>query len=736
MDLTDEGVVKIYLAVLVVASMTAGTAVAQERGSPGNSSGVGFDLQHYDCEETEFSQTKHVGQYLRGRYQEWLESYVVEGNERHTICISQLVPSIGTLSERDALSLLKASAGLDDQERASAISNSASHGRVIEDPRQIDPIPLGIVDPASRESSLRERSQSVAPSTKTKSAPHVPSTIETFAIREGVPVTGRPQDSAGSSSPTVKESSHAPPINNDQPPPQPLFRDTAPTRDDETGSATVEDNRKRALVDSVDDRIRVGSATTFPWNTIAFLYIRYPDGTEGSCTGTLVGPYTVLTAGHCIHSRDHGGFASSVSVAPGQTQSTFFGVTSQPFGERFAQRGVTTDRWKSTSGGSSHTIREYKYDYAAVFFDQPWTHTQTFMPIVYDDPNGGVNLAGYPGIVDNKPNTFGMFTEFGPESLNSILFWRDLQLREFVLDASPGNSGGPFFLYYSATNANELTGTASYIVQGEEIAGGPWMGGENETTIKSWVNWTPDIELPTAQKDGVRLTALLGTGSYASFFRFFNASAESGTAQVTLSDAVTGETLGNWISGVVEPRASRQFAVSEIQDALSLSNAPSLFYAANITSEFDGYMQHIAWNPDGASLTNLTGCGTGLSNDVISIMNFHSSNLSDGYSSIMYFHNVGSETAEAIVDIYDAVDGNYIGGFIWREVPPDGTRSLDSEGVDFYLNEFFGFTPSASQSHYNIELNGDFPGYMQHAIDNTGAGVVTSMTAKCDLRAE
>lgn len=732
--MTRRGHVSVGAALAVGYTALAAAALAQERTPLGPSQSISAALEQYDCGRIDGAQTKHVGQFVAGRYQEWLESYVVAGSEHQTLCITQVIPSRGTLSRDDALALLLASAGLDLRERARALMNSETTRREITPDREVRPIPLGEVSPDSVERATRERRQSTEPTAG--ATPDVPSGIEAFSIRDGSPTMGRNRDDAAprldpGAVPDPGASDHV------QEAPKPRRRDEPPQ--DENGATLIPRlERERAQVDAIDDRVRVSSTTSFPWNTIAILYVEFPDGSEGTCTGTLVSPRTVLTAGHCIHSRDNGGLASYVSVAPGQNMSLFFGIVTQPFGERFAQYGATTERWKSVSGGGSHPIKDYKYDYAALFFEQPWTYTQTFMPIVYRDTGGPVNSAGYPGTVDNRPNVFGMWHDFGPETAISTLYWRDLQIREFALDSSPGNSGGPFWLYYSSTNRSELTGTLSYGVANKEVAGGPWMGGDNETTIRSWVNWTPGSPLPSADKKGLRMTALAGaaTDVYASYLRFYNASAASGTVRVALSDAETGATLGSWTSAPIQPRASRQFAIADIEKATTPAIATPTIYTASITSTFDGYMQHIAWNPGGASLTNMTGCSNGLSDDVTTIINFHSSRLADGYASTMYFHNVGSRTAEASVDIYDAANGSYIGGFVWDDVPPDATYYLDSEDVDFYLKQFYGFVPSASQNHYIIELDGDFPGYMQHAIDNAGAGVITSMTAKCDLRAE
>ena len=496
---------------------------------------------------------------------------------------------------------------------------------------------------------------------------------------------------------------------------------------------------ERPSVDEVDDRDRVSIAESSPWKFISILYLGFPDGLDIRCTGIIVSPHTILTAGHCVHSRDNDGFVNRATAAPGQTQSSNLGSVNQPFGERSANRVNTTARWTNLSGGSTHPRADYKYDYGALFFTEPWTYTNTFMPIVFDDTGGSANSAGYPATVNGVSGNLGMWRHYGLETSDSISFWRNSQIREFALDISGGNSGGPFWNFDPTTLVRELHGISTYAPGGEEIAGGPWMGGGNESLIRSWVNWTPDgDEVPTAEKQGLRLTGVTSGGypGMSSFLRFYNASANPGSVTVVISAGESGNQLGTWTSDTIPTNASRQYESSQIEAESVPQIFPSeSFYAVSIESEFDGYVQHVNWNDEGASLTNLTGCDTGISNDVSTLMNFHSSNLSDGYESTLYFHNVGSEPAVAIVWIYDSVTGEYIGGIQFDEVPPDATYVLTSSVVDYYLNDFYDFTPASNQNHYNVVLSGDFPGYIQHVIDNDVAGVYTNMATKCDLRA-
>lgn len=76
-----------------------------------------------------------------------------------------------------------------------------------------------------------------------------------------------------------------------------------------------------------DDRRRITDTTTFPYRTICKLKITYPNGETRGGTGFLVSRRTVLTAGHCVHSRGRGGWATRIEVIPGMN-----GSSSAPFG--------------------------------------------------------------------------------------------------------------------------------------------------------------------------------------------------------------------------------------------------------------------------------------------------------------------------------------------------------------------------------------------------------------------
>ncbi len=66
-----------------------------------------------------------------------------------------------------------------------------------------------------------------------------------------------------------------------------------------------------------DDRAEILNTNTAPWRWICQLLMKFPNGNFIG-TGWLIGPRTVMTAGHCLYdSRRGGGWAQSIEIIPG-----------------------------------------------------------------------------------------------------------------------------------------------------------------------------------------------------------------------------------------------------------------------------------------------------------------------------------------------------------------------------------------------------------------------------------
>ncbi len=88
-----------------------------------------------------------------------------------------------------------------------------------------------------------------------------------------------------------------------------------------------------------------------PYRMIVLLEIAFPSGAHAGCTGFMVGPHTVGTAGHCLRSATEGR-ASAIRVIPGVS-----GLTA-PYGTFLASGFTTTTAWDAT--------QDNRYDFGTV----------------------------------------------------------------------------------------------------------------------------------------------------------------------------------------------------------------------------------------------------------------------------------------------------------------------------------------------------------------------------------
>jgi V8-like Glu-specific endopeptidase len=86
------------------------------------------------------------------------------------------------------------------------------------------------------------------------------------------------------------------------------------------------DEVSRAVV-GTDDRVQVTNSADYYRRVVGWLYMVYPNGEAGTCSGTLIGPASVITAAHCVYDHDGGGWATDVWFYPGATS-----LNELPFG--------------------------------------------------------------------------------------------------------------------------------------------------------------------------------------------------------------------------------------------------------------------------------------------------------------------------------------------------------------------------------------------------------------------
>ena len=309
----------------------------------------------------------------------------------------------------------------------------------------------------------------------------------------------------------------------------------------------------------VDDRQPVTNTTEYPWNTLAYFTATYPSGGSFRCSATLVSPYVAVTAGHCVHNAQRGGYIASGRIYPGQRQTTLGdGNAVRPYGSKGDIAAVqTTAQWTQMSGAESYSITDYRYDYAAVQFQTPFTHTSTFMPVLYGNTTGPVTSAGYPGTVQAR-SALGLWSHTGAETSRSQSY-RNNHVREFAVDASGGNSGGAFFYADPNTGQRYLVGSLSYGDELNDRSGGLWYDNWNQGLIASWVAWVPGKETIASSTSGLRVASVFSSTQpeMISYLRFYNASGSASTVDVTLADYETGALLATWRSPALPAGTAR-----------------------------------------------------------------------------------------------------------------------------------------------------------------------------------
>ena len=155
---------------------------------------------------------------------------------------------------------------------------------------------------------------------------------------------------------------YAPPIAGAEAAPVPIldaWYATYPTR----GIEAVFEAGVNELVFGGDDRERVDDTTIVPFKWITMLEITAGDGSRWRGTGWLASRYLVVTAGHCLHMANRGGWVASIRVR--------FGANGDGEGNLVAEAAppVTATQFRSVAGWVRN--QDPEADYGAVILPTP-----------------------------------------------------------------------------------------------------------------------------------------------------------------------------------------------------------------------------------------------------------------------------------------------------------------------------------------------------------------------------
>ncbi|MEM6421573.1 MAG: serine protease [Pseudomonadota bacterium] len=190
------------------------------------------------------------------------------------------------------------------------------------------------------------------------------------------------------------------------------------------------DRADYAIIGPRDDRRRVLNTAAAPYNSVCAVERDFGTGRWSGCTGFLVAPDLVITAGHCLHSHRRGGAPRRIRVTPGRDQGH------RPFGSVRAARWGAHPRFVASANpafdfGWIRLVRPLPAPRPAFRLTTPSNAALTRIR-----QSRLLHIAGYPS---DKP-TGQMWSHV--ERLDGA----DGRLLRYSIDTCPGHSGAPVWL--------------------------------------------------------------------------------------------------------------------------------------------------------------------------------------------------------------------------------------------------------------------------------------------------
>jgi V8-like Glu-specific endopeptidase len=168
----------------------------------------------------------------------------------------------------------------------------------------------------------------------------------------------------------------------------------------------------------------ISPTTIFPYSAQCKVYTLWADGSVTEGSGTLIGPWYVLTAGHVLHDfDDQRGRAQEIAVIP--AVDSHAPVSQMPFDWTEAAAFQAHRQWiegdgndRGPDGKLNPNWREF-HDIGVIILKRPLGNRASWMRLQDLLTQGEIpgQLSGYPGIDypgDNMHLGWGQYSERGP----------------------------------------------------------------------------------------------------------------------------------------------------------------------------------------------------------------------------------------------------------------------------------------------------------------------------------
>lgn len=181
------------------------------------------------------------------------------------------------------------------------------------------------------------------------------------------------------------------------------------------------------LVIGTDDRQQITEASGYPERIVGWLWVQTQDDVWSTCSSTLIGPYTVVTAAHCVYLHGNGGWIKDMMFYPGVTDPNI-----APFGSyTWENINILKGFIENYDGNYGSAM---PWDLAVITLAEDAGNQLGWMGFRVDEVAGwAANIIGYP--VDKPAGTMWKTTcDVKADQIADLVFWYDC-------DLFPGNSG-------------------------------------------------------------------------------------------------------------------------------------------------------------------------------------------------------------------------------------------------------------------------------------------------------
>lgn len=191
-----------------------------------------------------------------------------------------------------------------------------------------------------------------------------------------------------------------------------------------------------SIVGPRDSRVHEIHTTRFPYNTICYVGRDFGDGVWRGCSGALIAPNLVLTAGHCLFNHRIARAPARIQITPGRADRD-----ERPFGSILSTRFFVP--WQYVAAPLLGPEARRNYDYGVVVLPRPFAGIERFMSVQAPSTEEFERLrhqklftiAGYPG--DRPIGTMWRHTERMAHVAPRRLL--------YTVDTCPGHSGSPIW---------------------------------------------------------------------------------------------------------------------------------------------------------------------------------------------------------------------------------------------------------------------------------------------------